>query len=195
MKRPWDILFATILALLVLLGTFWGLTEYVRIYRRPAQNWLPQGSFRPDLHGQPQGWHTTGLACLRFERTSGHLPLNYLHLEMGSEAAWTELPLGQGWRLIHLSAWFRRAKPGPQPAGAILGFFMRGEQVLGRQRLEFGDADDDDWHQREAIWIRPPESTTLRLVLSATGPEPLDVAEIVTVPSYLYSEMRKVPTH
>ncbi len=195
MKRPWDILFATLLAVLVLVGTLWGLREYVRANHRPAQNWLPQGSFRPDIEGQPEGWQATpGLANLRFERSTGHLPLSYLHLEPGPEAAWTDMPLGRGWRLVHLSAWFRVAHPGSEPAGRLTGLFMKADQVLQTEDMVFSEAFDNEWHEREVVWARPPEATVLRLVFSSSHPDGMDVAELIAVPSYLYSERRKVPT-
>lgn len=175
-QRPVDMIIAAVVAVLILLGSLWGLSAYVSAYHRPVQNWLPQGSFRGD---SPLGW--TGEARVSFERTLGHVPLNFVKLQPGHPLT-TELPLLEGWRLLHVAVWYRTTQ----------GASLRGDFGGSQAEVPLRPSRDGEWHLAEGVWVRP--NGTQKLILTLDG-GPADVAEVSAVPSYVYQEGRRSPAY
>ena len=179
LERPGDIVKCSILALAILGTSVWGLRVYLKTYHRPAQNWLPQGSFWPDQAGLPQGWQSTGARLLK-ERTRGHTPLWFVHLSQQARLA-TVLPLEPGWRGLHVSAWLRGRDPTVE--ARLQGTFYAQGRPLTSYALNWEVAAD--WKLREAQWPCPAGADELRLECQGPGPSGIDLAEVAVVPSFV----------
>lgn len=190
--RPGDILLSTVLAMLVLVGTLWGLHGYVQKYQRPFQNWLPQGSFRPDSHGGPLGWQSEQSARVEFERTLGNVPLNFLRLEGPAGTVSTQLALGQGWRILHVSVWHRCAEGG---RALLRGLFDAGQMGPGPS-IEIQGESGEEWRLSEAVWVLPAQAQKITLQAAWDGKSGrVDLAELSIVPGYVFLADRRIPTH
>lgn len=196
MKRPWELFLAAVLTISLLFGCLWVLASYVRAYHKPVQNWLRQGSFRATDTGGPEGWVAGSQVSVLQERSSAHVPLRFLRLCDG-EPVWTEMALEPGWRLLHVSGWFRLQARSNQQTGIVRGqFFNPGGAEVAVQEIRYQGQTDEEWHLREAIWTRPAGSVTLRVSLIWEGERGgLDLSEVSIIPSYLFNEQRKLPTH
>ncbi|MCE7872089.1 hypothetical protein DYH09_17150 [bacterium CPR1] len=173
---------AIALSLTVLLACFLRLGSFLEGQIQPEQNWLPQGSFLSESDALPPEW--TGdldRAKIRFERSKGHVPLAYLHLEDGGRPIFvrTSLPLYPGWKRLGLSLWYRTGGAGAV-GGQLEGIFSRGSSRLSSQVLAL-ERPSASWRSVRVAWNKPSQANRLEVRLQLRSGA-LDVTALRAVP-------------
>lgn len=193
MVRPArQIVLAALSAALLLSATILGLESYIERYHQPHQNWLSQGSFRAGSGTLPLGWtfDPSHPPAVEGERSVANVPLRYLKLEPSCGDVWTEMPLEEGWRRLHVAVWTRGQGP---VEGGLHGVFRAPTGDLESYTLGWSEAarGDGSWHLVESVWRRPVKATSLRLVLRGR----IELAELSVIPSFVDGRGAQSPAH
>lgn len=181
------------MALALLATVLLGLLLYVHTYDRPFESWLPQGSFRPDDQGRPLGWMNAQRLTVHLGKNSRLSDFHYVSVPGNSAPwAWTRMKVRPGWRLMHLSASFRRNVVNSTGTARLSGSYVKAGSPLPVSSCQLAaDLRDMEWSLSEAVWEVPPGAEELRVSIECEFP--IDVAEITVIPTYIYPEGRRQP--